>query len=134
MPRCARFRLGTRVMSRSNSRIEPLSGESSPVIRLNSVVLPAPLGPMISRRSPGSMARLTLVVTCKPPNDLHRRIDGERGHGFASGMAGAAPAFCRLNARHAVRDSRAVPGTRPSGMKMTMATKIAPSMKFQRTM
>ena len=53
MPRCARRRRGVRVMSRPNSLIEPLSGASSPVIRLNSVVLPAPLGPMISRRSPG---------------------------------------------------------------------------------
>ena len=70
MPRCGRRRLGTRVMSLPNSAMEPESGVSSPVIRLNSVVLPAPLGPMISRRSPGATSRLTLLVTCKPPKDF----------------------------------------------------------------
>src|SRR5262245_43113563 len=59
-------------MSRSNSDTEPASGESSPVIRLNSVVFPAPLGPMMSRRSPGSTDRLTPAVTRRPPNDLSR--------------------------------------------------------------
>ena len=35
-------------------------------------------------------------------------------------------------ARHAERASRTAPGTRPSGMNTTMATKMAPSMKFHR--
>src|SRR6266571_9150829 len=70
MPRCARRRAAARVMSRPNSRIDPLSGASSPVMRLKSVVLPAPLGPMISRRSPGSTASATSRVTRSPPNDL----------------------------------------------------------------
>src|ERR1043166_2883961 len=43
MPRCGRRWLGTRVMSRSNRPIVPLSGASSPVMRLNKVVLPAPM-------------------------------------------------------------------------------------------
>ncbi len=128
MPRCVRLRLGSRVMSRPNSAIEPLSGASSPVMRLNKVVLPAPFGPMISRRSPGSTLRLTLVVTRKPPNDLLKLST-------TSAVMAAAPsdaAACAGSLRHAERASRAAPGTRPSGMKMTMATKIAPSMKFQR--
>src|ERR1044071_9439069 len=70
MPRCGRRRLGTPVMSCPSSWIEPESGVSSPVMRLNSVVLPAPFGPMISRRSPGSTLRLTSVVTRNPPNAL----------------------------------------------------------------
>ena len=37
-------------------------------------------------------------------------------------------------AASAQRPSRAVPGTSPSGTKMTMATKMAPSTKFQRSM
>ena len=45
--------LGTRTSSRPNRRMFPASGRNSPVIRLKSVGLPAPLGPMISRRSPG---------------------------------------------------------------------------------
>src|SRR5213593_3019517 len=72
MPRWGRRRLGTRVMSRSKSVIEPASGRSSPVIRLNSVVLPAPLGPMMRRRSPGATLRLTAAVTRRPPNDFSR--------------------------------------------------------------
>src|SRR5262245_52891932 len=68
MPRWNRRRLGTRVMSRSKRVTEPPSGDSSPVMRLKSVVLPAPLGPMIRRRSPGSTARLTRAVTRRPPN------------------------------------------------------------------
>src|SRR5262245_37758670 len=55
-------------MSRPNSEIDPASGASSPVIRLNSVVLPAPLGPMMRRRSPGSTARSMPLVTRRPPN------------------------------------------------------------------
>src|SRR3974377_986036 len=35
--------------------------------------------------------------------------------------------------RQIERVSRATPGTRPSGMNTTIATKIAPSMKFQRS-
>src|SRR5215470_11855647 len=61
-------------MSCPNSTIEPLSGCSSPVIRLNSVVLPAPFGPMINRRSPGAIDRLTSAVTRSPPNDLHNAL------------------------------------------------------------
>src|SRR4030095_1419993 len=72
MPRWKRRRLGTRVMSRSKSVTQPASGASSPVIRLKSVVFPAPLGPMMSRRSPGSTARLTPELTRSPPNDLLR--------------------------------------------------------------
>src|SRR6266850_7049538 len=84
MPRWARRRLGTRVMSRSKSAIEPPSGRSSPVTRLKSVVLPAPLGPMIRRRSPGSTARFTAAVTRSPPNDFSRprtarAVTGHRG-------------------------------------------------------
>src|SRR6185437_11509453 len=101
MPRCGRLRLGTRVISRSNSSTAPASGVSSPVMRLNSVVLPAPFGPMIRRRSPGSTARLTLAVTRSPPNDWWRFLPaggvwawarggpGRSGSGF--GPIGAAP-------------------------------------------
>src|SRR5882672_11567562 len=59
-------------MSRSKRVTEPPSGRSSPVIRLKSVVLPAPLGPMMRRRSPGSTVRSTPDVTRSPPNDFVR--------------------------------------------------------------
>src|SRR5581483_8454698 len=56
--------------------------------------------------------------------------DGECAHGIRSTDR---TTFGRLILRTAERNSRATPGTRPSGMNTTMATKIAPSMKFQRT-
>ena len=129
MPRCARLRLGRRVMSRPNSATEPRSGASSPVMRLNNVVLPAPFGPMMRRRSPGSTLRLTSVGDPQAPERFAQIVDDERAHGCA-------PPRLRLLPPSAApgRTGRAAraPGTRPSGMKITMATKIAPSMKFQR--
>ena len=64
--------LATPVMSRSKSVTEPPSGRSSPVMRLKSVVFPAPFGPMMRRRSPGSTLRLTSAVTRRPPNRFSR--------------------------------------------------------------
>src|SRR3974390_2382230 len=50
--------------------------------------------------------------------------EGERAHGLAS-VATTLPGklfFCHISCH-----SRALPGTRPSGIRMTIATKIAPS-------
>src|SRR3974390_883912 len=57
--------------------------------------------------------------------------EGERAHGLAS-VATTLPG--KLFFRHISCHSRALPGTRPSGIIMTIATKIAPSRKFQRSM
>ena len=46
------------VMSCPCSRICPLLAPKRPLIRLNRVDLPAPLGPMIATRSPARTARL----------------------------------------------------------------------------
>src|SRR5262247_3393953 len=43
---------------------------SAPEMRLNSVVLPAPLGPMSARRSPGRTARATPSTARSPPKCL----------------------------------------------------------------
>src|SRR5215813_14043077 len=43
---------------------------SAPEMRLNSVVLPAPLGPMSARRSPGRTARATPSTARRPPKCL----------------------------------------------------------------
>ena len=130
MPRWARLRVGILVMSRPNSDIEPPSGVSSPVMRLNKVVLPAPFGPMISRRSPGATLRQTLVVTRRPAERLAELVDDERAHCLVT--ASEAAVFCRALDLSADRARRTAPGTSPSGMNTTMATKMAPSMKFQR--
>ncbi len=60
---------------------------------------------------------------------------------MVSALIGCAPAAARRRRRPLTRGaplaqhrhSRTLPGTRPSGMQMTMATKIAPSTKFQRS-
>src|SRR5436853_7078153 len=90
------------------SSIEPLSGAISPVIRLKRVVLPAPLGPMISRRSPTAMWRLTPAVTRKPPNALLREVT-------ARAVMGPAPARQARSDPHANQPLRNGPamGTDP---------------------
>src|SRR5919106_5478896 len=54
------------VTSRPSSTTAPASGLRWPVIRLKSVVLPAPLGPMIAAIIPRSTRRLTPPTAMKP--------------------------------------------------------------------
>src|SRR5580658_9160142 len=63
---------GAPVISRPSSRTAPLSGRRWPVIRLNKVDLPAPLGPMIAAICLVAMVRLTSETARNPPNDLER--------------------------------------------------------------
>src|SRR5262245_44531757 len=71
----------------------------------------------------------------QPAERLAERVDGERGHPCAPVLgAGACAGGLPRSRVHKARLSRTAPGTRPSGMKMTMATKMAPSTRFQRTM
>src|SRR5688500_10661637 len=63
----ARSRAGVAVMSALNSSTVPDVGGCSPEIRLNSVVLPAPFGPRIARRSPGRISRSTSLTAWTPP-------------------------------------------------------------------
>src|SRR5260370_32382969 len=60
-----------------------------------SVVLPAPFGPMMSRRSPGSTARSTPLVTRKPPNDL-TRFKCDRSEEHTSELQSHLNLVCRL--------------------------------------
>lgn len=50
--------------------ISPDVGFSLPVMRLKSVVLPAPFGPTRQRSSPGSRVKSRLLVAVRPPNRL----------------------------------------------------------------
>src|SRR5262249_4616905 len=50
----------------------PASGRSSPVMRLNSVDLPAPFGPMMPSASPAATSRLTPSTALSEPNDRVR--------------------------------------------------------------
>ncbi len=67
-PRRARLRAGSAVTSSPNSSTLPVDGGNSPEIRLNSVVLPAPFGPRMARRSPGRTSRSTSDTATTPPN------------------------------------------------------------------
>src|SRR5437879_11019961 len=51
-------------------RTVPALAGKAPVMMLNSVVLPQPLGPMMQRSSPAPMDRLTPRKTWSPPNRL----------------------------------------------------------------
>ena len=98
--RCGRARdargLASRMPSSSwpNSLTEPPSAVRSPVMRLNSVVLPAPFGPMISRRSPGMTVSETFLVAGSPPKRLLRPAISSAARSCGrlrrAGLAGAA--------------------------------------------
>src|SRR3974390_3610320 len=86
---------------------EPEAGVTSPVIRLNSVVLPAPLGPMISRRSPGATPSVTPQVTRRPPYDLHRlRTPSAVAAALSGAPLGAAATAGAVTARRPRRSPR----------------------------
>src|SRR5262245_38812467 len=63
---------GTPVTSRPFSTTRPVSARRWPVIRLNSVVLPAPLGPMMALTLPFGTSNETRETAMKPSNDLVR--------------------------------------------------------------
>src|SRR6516165_7609429 len=60
----------------------PESANSTPVMRLKNVVLPAPLGPISAWMSPVITSMLTSLSTLKPPNRLVRpSIERQIGRG-----------------------------------------------------
>src|SRR5262249_4821493 len=66
-------------MSRPSTKTWPAVGCRCPVIRLNSVDLPAPFGPMTAAISPSATARSTSETARKPPNDLDRPLTSSTG-------------------------------------------------------
>src|SRR5258707_952890 len=68
-----------REMSVPSSTIRPSSGWSEPLMQLNSVVLPAPLGPMSPTISRGSMVSETSRFATRPPKRLVHRSICSRG-------------------------------------------------------
>src|SRR5690606_32505470 len=64
----ARFCTEKRVTSWPNSEIFPSLGRNSPAMSRNSVVFPAPLGPITATRSSGATSRLTPSTAVTPPN------------------------------------------------------------------
>ena len=72
MPRPQRSCGAMPVTSRSLKRTLPASALRCPVMRLKSVVLPAPLGPMMALIEPRGTLKLTRVTAWKPPKLLLR--------------------------------------------------------------
>src|SRR5207245_7041096 len=72
-PRAARRCDGIRVTSRPDSSMRPAVTGRAPATRLKSVVLPAPLGPIRARRSPGRTASSTASTARSPPKALETR-------------------------------------------------------------
>ena len=62
---------GARALIRSPSkRTSPALGRRKEAISLKSVLLPAPLGPMMERISPASAEKLTSLTAVRPPKRL----------------------------------------------------------------
>ena len=57
----------------------PETGAMAPATRLNSVVFPAPLGPMIAFTIPCRQEKLTPLMTCRPPNQWCRSRTSRSG-------------------------------------------------------
>src|SRR6266436_8988651 len=89
MPR-AQMRWGARpVTSWPWKRILPASGRRAPAIRLNSVVLPEPFGPMTPSSSPSCSVKLTSLTARTPPKPLDSRSTSRRGTSRVSAVAGS---------------------------------------------
>src|SRR5688500_13876916 len=58
------------VISRPSKRTVPASGSRKPVMRLKSVLLPAPLGRMTARNSARATSKDTSSVAARPPKRL----------------------------------------------------------------
>src|SRR5947209_13494748 len=94
-PSLARLRAGMPVTSSPNSSILPDVGGKSPEMTLNSVVLPAPFGPRIARRSACETSRSTSRTACRPPK--RRPTPLRRRAGAALSASGAACATYLLD-------------------------------------
>src|SRR3989454_9512965 len=68
MPACATRYAGRPPISAPRKRTEPAFGLSAPAMRLKTVLLPEPLGPMRPRISPSATSNETLLTAVKPPN------------------------------------------------------------------
>ena len=109
------------VMSSPKKRMVPEDGGKSPVMQLNSVVLPAPLEPSTARRSPGRTVKVTSVSAASAPNMPRHAAQFQRGAG-ADGRQALRDAIHVLWPLRPDRGSRTVRGaprshspTTPSG-------------------
>src|SRR5581483_263662 len=80
---------GRPAMSCPSKTMRPAVGRRTPVRQLKNVDLPAPLGPMIARISPGTALKFTPLSAVRPPNRTVRpsvrRIEADAPGGIAGG-------------------------------------------------
>src|SRR2546422_1475696 len=86
-------------ISRSRRRIEPPSGTRAPVIRLKSVVLPDPLGPVTPISSPSGTAKVTSLTARTPPNAFETRSTARRVSARPLGPSPLAERWRRIDER-----------------------------------
>src|SRR6266540_7281073 len=98
----ARVRAGRAVTSRPKSSTVPDVAGKSPAITLKSVVFPAPFGPRIARRSPGTTSRSTSRTACKPPKRRPTPRKRRVGSACSAGAASVKPLLDDLLRDHAV--------------------------------
>ena len=80
-PRRARSACDVPVMSSPLRLTVPEDGFSAPVMRLISVVLPAPFGPISARRAPRSKREIDVARDMQRAKAAVEACDLERGHG-----------------------------------------------------
>ena len=72
---------GSPVISRPSMRKRPLVGCVWPAITLNSVVLPAPFGPIMARRSPGGDAKADILQRLEAVERFREAGDRDASYG-----------------------------------------------------
>src|SRR5580700_7414472 len=88
MPSRARLKVGMPASDIPSNKISPWSKRSCPQTQLNSVVLPAPLGPTRPTHSPGRTSKPMLLTAWIPPKDLLTPVSLRRGADSAIGVGG----------------------------------------------
>ena len=114
MPMRARSCGGSVVTSRPSNRIRPDVGATNPAMRANSVVLPAPLGPIRPVIEPLSTVSETPFTATSPP----KRLLTATAASIAQVSAGAG---------RRARPSRRMSPRIPSGAKATVTTRRQPN-------
>src|SRR5208283_5893374 len=84
MPSRTRWYGGSAVMSRPSSMMLPADGLSTPVSRLITVVLPAPVGPIKACRAPFSNASETPCAAVTPPKRFSKPMVSRIGMALAA--------------------------------------------------
>src|SRR3546814_2519908 len=87
--------------------MRPASERSSPASCPISVVLPAPLGPMLACTSPGSTARLKLSVATRPPKRFTRLSMTRIGSGMPGLLAAQQAVDAAAREQHQQQQHRA---------------------------